>query len=219
MEMNMVYECEHLRSLFLYGDSSDVINLDFNSLTKMKDLESLQLCIFGHNNMGAIREECYLPRLVKLEIISLQHFSNSVISSMFNICPNLQHINLHTIGLNDECFINMIRCQHLKHIDICSNFLLTGITVKHIADKCPQLQFLDVSFCPLMSEDIIISLSKLRHIEELWLDYQDFSVQCFHSIPVQLPTLSILSAKQCTNFGPCVIKELETNFPKLKLLK
>jgi hypothetical protein len=49
------------------------------------------------------------------------------------------------------------------------------MTVKHIADKCPQLDFLDVSFCPLMTEDIINILSKLRHLEELRLDSQKFS--------------------------------------------
>jgi hypothetical protein len=93
------------------------------------------------------------------------------------------------------------------------------MTVKHKADKCPQLEFLDVSFSPLMTEDIINILSKLRHIEELRLDYQNFSAQCFLFIPVQLPTLSVLSAKQCTHFVTCVIKELETIFPNLKLLK
>jgi hypothetical protein len=70
-----------------------------------------------------------------------------------------------------------------------------------------------------MTGDIINTLSKLRHLEELRLDYQNFSAQCFLSIPVQLPTLSVLSAKHCTHFGPYVIKELETKFPNLKLLK
>jgi hypothetical protein len=93
------------------------------------------------------------------------------------------------------------------------------MTVKHKADKCPQLQFLDISFCHLMTGDIISILSKLRHIEELRLDHQKFSAQCFLLIPVQLPTLSVLSAKHCTHFGPYVIKELETKFPNQKLLK
>jgi hypothetical protein len=70
-----------------------------------------------------------------------------------------------------------------------------------------------------MTEDIINILSKLRHIEKLRLDSQNFSAQCFLYIPVQLLALSVLSAKQCTHFGSFVIKELETKFPNLKLLK
>jgi hypothetical protein len=93
------------------------------------------------------------------------------------------------------------------------------MTVKHIAEKCPHLNFLDVSICHLMTGDIISILSKLRHIEELRLDYQNFSAQCFLLIPVQLPTLSVLSAKHCTHFGFYVIMELETKFPNQKLLK
>jgi hypothetical protein len=62
----MIYECKHLRSLFLYDKSSDIINFDFNSVTKFKDLESLQLCIFSHTPMKEIRAEGGLPRLVKL---------------------------------------------------------------------------------------------------------------------------------------------------------
>jgi hypothetical protein len=169
--------------------------------------------------MQGIHEEGGLPRLVKLKIIGWPSFSNSVIYFLFNICPNLEHINLHTVDLKDECFINMPISQRLKHIDISSNFLLTCMTVKHIADKCPQLQFLDVCFCPLMIGDIINILSMLRHIEELRLDYQKLSAQCFLSLPVQLPTLSVLSGKTCTHFGLLVIKELETKFPNLKLLK
>jgi hypothetical protein len=93
------------------------------------------------------------------------------------------------------------------------------MTVKHVADKCPQFEFLDVSYCYLMTGNIINILSKLRYIEELRLDYQNFSAQCFFSIPVQIPTLTVLSAKHCTHFGTFVIKELETKVQKLKLLK
>jgi hypothetical protein len=219
MEMNMIYECTHLRSLFLYGDSSDVINLDFNSLTKLKNLETLQLYVCSLTGMEETGVEDDLPRLVKLEIIIWHYAPNSVISFVFNMCPNLEHIKLRTVGFTDECFITMTRCQRLKHIDISFNFLLTDMTVKYIADKCPQLQFRDVSSCFSMTEDIIITLSKLRHIEELRLDYQNFSLQCFRSIPAQLPTVSVLSAKQYVHLRPFVIKELKTNFPNLKLLK
>jgi hypothetical protein len=69
MEVNMIHECKHLRSLFLYSNSSDVINFDFNSVTKLKDFESLQLRIFSQTPMQEFRAEGGLPHLVKLEII------------------------------------------------------------------------------------------------------------------------------------------------------
>jgi hypothetical protein len=135
------------------------------------------------------------------------------------MCPNLQHIKLQILGLRDECYLTMTTCQHLKHIDISFNILLTDMTVKYIVDKCPKLQFLDVSSCLSMTEGIINTLSKLRCLEELRLDYQNFGVECFCSIPTQLPTVSTLSAKECIHFSYYVIKKLETNFPNLKLLK
>jgi hypothetical protein len=113
----------------------------------------------------------------------------------------------------------MFRRKRLKHIDISSYFLLTCMAVKHIADKCQQLQYLNVSFCQLITGDIINIHSKLRHIEELRLDYQNFSARWFLSIPVKFFTLSVLNAKQFIHFGPCVIKKLETKFPNLKLIK
>jgi hypothetical protein len=94
--------------------------------------------------MEGIRVERDLPHLLKLEIVTWQPFPNSFISFTFNICQNLQHIKLQTIGLRDECFITMTRCQRLEHNDISYNFLLTDLAVKHIAEKCPELQFLDV---------------------------------------------------------------------------
>jgi hypothetical protein len=219
VDMGLIYECEHLRSLILHDDFSDAIYLDFNSLTKLKYLGSLQLCIFPHCGMGEFHAQCDLPCLVKLEIVTWTSFPNSIVSLMFNICPNLQHVKLQTIGLRDDSFINMTMCQRLKYIDISFNFLLTDKTVKYIADQCPQLQFLDVSSCFSMTEDIINTLSELRHIEELWLDYQNFSGQSLCSIPAQLPTLSTLRAKNCNCLDPYVISELKTNFPNFKLIK
>jgi hypothetical protein len=74
MEINMIYERKHLRSLILYDNSSDVINFDFNSVLKLKNLESAQLCIFSQIPMQGFRAEGGLPRLVKLEIIGWQYF-------------------------------------------------------------------------------------------------------------------------------------------------
>jgi hypothetical protein len=145
--------------------------------------------------MQEIRAEGGLPRLEKLEITGWCYFSNSLISLRFNICPNLPHINFYTVDLKDECYINMPIWKPLKHINISSNFLLTCTTVKHIVDKCPQIQFLDVSFCYLITGDIINTLTKLRHIEELRMDYQNIGAQCFLSIPVQHPTHSVIRAK------------------------
>jgi hypothetical protein len=76
MEMNMIYECKHLKSLFLYSHFSGAINLDFNSLTKLQNLESLQPLVLRHTGMEEIRVDRDLPRLVKLEVVSWQYISN-----------------------------------------------------------------------------------------------------------------------------------------------
>jgi hypothetical protein len=70
-----------------------------------------------------------------------------------------------------------------------------------------------------MTEEIVNILSSLRHIEELGLDCQNFSAQCFRSIPNLIPNISIISVKECINLGPTDFEEITSNYPNLKWMK
>jgi hypothetical protein len=70
-----------------------------------------------------------------------------------------------------------------------------------------------------MTEEIVNILSPLRHIVELRLDCQNFSAQCFQSIPILIPNISIISVKECINLGPTDFEEMTSNYPNVKWMK
>jgi hypothetical protein len=219
-EMAVVCACEHLKSLCLQSDYRVTTTLDLDSLTRLQNLECLQLCIYHNRDMHkSVRAKPEMPLLVKLEIFSSFSFTNSSILSITHISPNLQYLKLQTAALNDECFATINKCQHLKHIDISFNYLLTDDTVKYIASGCPELEFLDVSSCIAMTERIINILKPLKRIQELRLDHQKLSVRRFRSIPSQLPSVRILSVNHCSQLGPSDLQDFQTKFPTLKLIR
>jgi hypothetical protein len=101
--VNITCECKHLKSLFLYNDRWSPTNLDLKSLTELPNLECLQLCIPYETvieNTQVLGHEMH--SLVKMEIIASGYIENSSINIMFHLCPNLEHVKLHTICLRDE---------------------------------------------------------------------------------------------------------------------
>jgi hypothetical protein len=93
------------------------------------------------------------------------------------------------------------------------------MSVAYIAMGCSELEFLDVSSCSSMTEEIVNTLSSLRHIEELRLDQQDFSAQCFCSIPTLFPNVSVISVKGCIQLRPADFEGLESTYPHVKWMK
>jgi hypothetical protein len=217
-ELDVIYTCERLRCLCLKSEYGIVTTLDLDSLTRLQNLECLQLYI--HHNRDtpkSLRAKRNMPHLVKLEIVSSFSSTNSSTRLMMSLCPNLQYLKIQTAALNDECFTDMDKCQRLKHIDISSNYLLTDDTVKYIANGCAELEFLDVSSCTAMTERIISILKPLKRIQELRLDHQKLSVQRFRSIPAQLPSVRILSVNHCSQLRPSDVLDLETKYPNVKV--
>jgi len=217
--LGVICECTHLRGLLLYDCYSTVSrSLDMKSLRNLQNLEHLQLCFPLEIMIVPLAEEFEMPRLVKLEIVAW-YLENSTPPLIFNLCPNLQFLKLRMNILTDEYFTSISKCPHLEHIDVSFNEDLTDMSVKYIADGCAALQFLDVSHCFSMTDDILNILSSLNHIQELRLDHNDFTGKYFGSIPLLLPNLSILSIKHCTRLRREVIEELKTTFPKLQLVE
>jgi hypothetical protein len=93
------------------------------------------------------------------------------------------------------------------------------MSVRYIVNGCSELEFLDVSSCHSMTEEIVNILSSLRRIEELRLDCQNFSAQCFRSIPTLISNISIISVKECIHFGPTDFEEMTSNYPNVKWMK
>jgi hypothetical protein len=219
-EMHMICKCKYLRQLFLCNIDSDVTVLDLNLLTELRNLECFQLCVvYLIEIRGTLVTGREMLRLVKMEIVIMCSVSNESIAVMFKLCPNLQHVKVQTRDLKDESLTTINGCKRLKHIDISMNQHLTDMSVAYIAMGCSELEFLDVSYCSSMTEEIVNTLSSLRHIEELRLDHQNFSAQCFFSIPTLLPNISVISAIGCTQLRPADFERLESTYPRVKWMK
>jgi hypothetical protein len=220
VEMYMISKCKHLKQLYLCSEGFFVTVLDLNLLTELQNLECFQLCILHlieiHGTLVTGRE---MLRLVKLEIVCKCSVSNESIAVMFKLCPNLQHVKVQTRDLKDESLTTISGCQRLKHIDISFNQHLTDMSVAYIAMGCSELEFLDVSSCSSMTEEIVNTLSSLTHIEELRLDQQNFSAQCLFSIPTLLPNVSAISVRGCIQLCPADIERLESTYPHVKCLR
>jgi hypothetical protein len=93
------------------------------------------------------------------------------------------------------------------------------MSVAYIAMGCSELEFLDVSSCSSMTEEIVNTLSLLKHIEELRLDHQNFGAQCFCSIPILFPNVSAISVRGCTQLCPADFEGLESTYPHVKWMK
>ncbi|PNF34765.1 hypothetical protein B7P43_G03777 [Cryptotermes secundus] len=219
-EMSMICKCKQLVRLFLYIDGSDVTVLDLNLLTELQNLECFQLCIAHRMEiLETLVTGRKMLRLLKMEIVSKGSVPNESLAMMFELCPNLQHLKVHTSDLTDESFANISTCQLLKYIDVSFNKQLTDMSLRYIVNGCSGLKFLDVSSCSSMTEEIVNILSSLRHIEELRLDYQNFSAQCFRSIPTLIPNIYIISVRDCIHLGPTDFEEMTSNYPNVKWMK
>jgi len=209
---NMICECKELRCLFLYVKHWDFTKLDSMTLTKVQNLECLQVYTNRCKLRGSFTAGNEMLRLVKLEVVITDPFPNSSIGGLFDKCPNLQHIKLQFEFLKDECFMHINKCPRLKHIDISFCSLLTDRTVKYIADGCAELQFLDISYCTNMTDGIINTIRSLKHILELRIGHWS-GFERLRSIPLSLPGLCIL---RCHWSPDNVLAKLKAEFPNLK---
>jgi len=128
---NMICECKELRCLFLYIKHWYFTNLDSMILTKLQNLECLQVYTNKCRSHGSITAGNEMLRSVKLEVVITDPFPNPSIGGLFNNCPNLQHIKLQFEFLKDESFMHVNKCLLLKHIDMSFCSLLTDRTVKY----------------------------------------------------------------------------------------
>jgi hypothetical protein len=219
-EMYMICKCKYLRHLFLCNNGSDVTVLDLNLLTELQNLECFQLRISTLIDIrGTLVTGREMLRLVKMEIVCKCSVSNESIAVMFKLCPNLQHVKVQTLDLKDEGLTTISGCKRLKHIDISMNQHLTDMSVAYIAMGCSKLEFLDVSSCSSMTEEILNALSSLTHIEELRVDHQDISGEYFWSIPILLPNISVISVRGWMQLCPAEFEALQSAYPHVKWVR
>lgn len=207
-----ICSCKNLRYLFVScEDSLTTDEINIYHLRALNHLESLQLhclqrCILG------FKESCVFPRLFKLEIVG----SGGALFRLTSISINLRHLNLQDSAFVDENLVDISLCKLLIHLDISDNINLTDKCIEYVAYGCHNLQFLDVSYCENMTDDILNTLQTCRDLQALWMNGFNLKEENCYKIPALFPHLKELSIKHSVVYN--IARDLQRNMPSLNIL-
>jgi hypothetical protein len=183
--------CKDLTYLLICNENLEKIELDFQPLSNLKRLDTLQLR-FMHNsvvNWNMSYKGVQFPRLVKLEIVRAGDSLHEVLRGLLSVCPELRHLNVQESFMLDSDFENIHLCKHLIHLDISENYNLTDECMVHVARGCHRLQFLDISYCFLMTSNTFKILERCRNLRSLMAMGNGFGGSYLHEISVLFPYL------------------------------
>jgi hypothetical protein len=207
-----ICNCKNLRYLFVScEDFQTTLEIDIYHLTALNHLESLQLqCL--QRCVLISQKSCVFPRLFKLEIVG----GGGDFFRLMNISINLRHLNLQDSSFVDENLVDISLCKLLIHLDISDNINLTDECIQYVAYGCHNLQFLDVSYCENMTDDILNILQTCRDLQALRMDGLNFKEENCRKIPALFPHLKEISIKHSDVYE--IASDLKRNMPSLNVL-
>lgn len=208
----MICNCKNLRYLFVYCEESQTtLEIDIYHLAALNHLECLQLQCLQRCILSS-KKSCVFPRLFKLEIVA----GGGALFRLMNISTNLRHLNLQESSFVDENLVDISLCKLLIHLDISDNINLTDKCIEYVAYGCHNLQFLDVSYCENMTDDILNILQTCRDLQALRMDGFNLGEENCHKIPSLFPHLKEFSIKHSDIYK--IARDLERNMPSLHVL-
>jgi hypothetical protein len=159
--------CKNLTYLFIDDETSNKVEIDFQPLSNLKRLDTLQL-LFMHISMSRwnmSKGSVEFPRLVKLEIVNAGEVFQKSLRRLLSVCPELRYLNVQESLILDHDLETIYLCKHLIHLDVSENYNLTDACMAYVARGCYKLQFLDISYCYLMTDNIFKILQKCRGLQ------------------------------------------------------
>ena len=224
-----------------------------SNLTNLKILKMRSLRHLTDECIQYITGTSYLsvPGLLKLEVLDLQDCQRIKDDSLANISATLTHLKCLNLNfcneITDHGLLHLSTMSSLRELSLrlCSNIGDLGIA--HLAASSnTQLTVLDVSFCDLITDHSLTSISQgifqLRSLGLSACSITDAGVstlvqtvsnlrilhlgqctrlsdKCIESISKQLPYLEFLDLYGCLNISKHKIQTLSPNMPALKRLK
>lgn len=183
--------CKNLTYLFVDNESLDCIEIDFRPLGNLKLLNTFQLLCtrisMAKWNMSC--ESVEFLRLVKLEIVNSGEILQNSLSGLLSSCPELRYLNVQESLILDRDLESICHCKHLVHLDVSENLNLTDACMNHVARGCNRLQFLDISFCPFMTDNIFKILQGCRDLQAFHAVGNMFDTDRAHKLLALFPCL------------------------------
>lgn len=207
-----ICNCRNLRHLFVSCENlQDTIEIDMYHLTALNHLEILQLqCL--QKCILISKRNCVFDYLFKLEIVG----GEGSVFRLMVISTNLRHLNLQEGSFVDENLIDISLCKMLTHLDISDNTNLTDKCIEYVAHGCHSLQFLDISYCESMTDNVLNILQPCRDLQVLWMNGFDFNRENCHKIPFLFPHLKEMSIKHSDM--PEIAGDLKMVMPSLNVM-
>lgn len=197
--LNSLSLCKNLKYLFVCNENSSVTEIDFQPLTSLSHLETLQLLCMRNliPKWDVSYQSVEFPRLVKLEIVNAGKMLQNSLRELLNICPELRYLNVQENAISDCDLITIHLCKHLIHLDISQNFNLSNKCLEYVARGCCRLQFLDISCCFRMTDNIFNILGRCKDLQTIIAEGNSFTGRNFQKIPSLFPCLQEISFRYC----------------------
>jgi hypothetical protein len=188
--------------------------IDIYPMTAVNNLESLQLqCI--HKSISSFhisKVVAQFPHLVKLEIVG----GGGALSGLTSLSTKLWYLNPQESQFGDENLIHISLCKSLIHLDIANNIHVTDKCIEYVAYGCNRLQFLDVSYCEKMTDNIVNILHMCTDLQSLRMNGFTFEEKHFSNILILFPYLKEISGKD--NGVSWITEYLAMKMQNLKIL-
>ncbi|RHN68949.1 putative leucine-rich repeat domain, L domain-containing protein [Medicago truncatula] len=164
--------CGHLESIIIedYYGTSDLLKLIADNGSHLRCMKVMNYNIVTDEEFSDVVRK--LPRLEKV-FVPVFHTAEATLEALGRSCPLLKWLQYNSCSL-DSCdsdkmaFLIAETMPGLCHLDMRGH-KLTELGVLAIIDKCPLLEYLDISFCLNLNEDL--KKRCIDQIKDLQLPY------------------------------------------------
>jgi hypothetical protein len=179
-------ECTKLISISFLSAEFDGPYKEMPPITNLKNLRKFEMAICKLPMLKIIPLTIFLDTLPHLVFLAITNTSGTIDDLMNKIimkCPALKSLDLDgNHRLRCRALRNISTCKMLNYLDISECWKLRAKAIKHVADGCPNLQYLNVSGIP-MTGSVFRQVLRCRNLKTL-------SMSVFHLTGIDLELIA-----------------------------
>jgi F-box and leucine-rich repeat protein GRR1 len=154
---SLAERCMQLKALNLSGCSKIKDVMIANLAEKCMHLESLTLngCrMLSDEGVRAVVR--YRGSTLKVFGLGwLTNISDEAVKPIFTFCSAIENLDLQSSNITDNCFMELTVLSSLKVLKLNNCNSITSLAIIKIAEGCPQLEKLDLSYCDRLTVDMV----------------------------------------------------------------
>jgi hypothetical protein len=214
-----INECTNLKSLSLFG-TNGLLNRA-PAVTKLQNLKCFEISNFVLPTQSSMPLPLSPKALSQLSNIRLYHITGDIdglTNRIILMYPALTHLSLEGNDLTDAGLRNIHSCKMLKYLDVSSCKRVGTEGMAYVAEGCPQLLYLDVSYNRI-SERMFGQILRCRNLRTLLMkDYYLANIN-FCLISTHIRSLSSLFVGPAFQLPDTVRNQLKQEMPQLIIIQ